>query len=209
MNKDALLKCIAETGYNVGFGGRKHWATYDIVDKVPGFIGFFSTAMGVFALVYDSLSAKDISAALVVLGVIGLYISFYDSKKGDYEKAAKSITRNYNSLRDLYRTVQNSHDESKNEEHYNQLMTIENEYYSNSISKQILFSDWYTHYKFFWQYQIDWVEEQKKFTFCRDKIPLTGWLALILAIGICICYLLGSIDTIHSCYNLLTSTVEK
>ena len=94
MKKDALLKCIAETGYNVGFGGRKHWATYDIVDKVPGLIGFFSTAMGVFALVYDSLSAKDISAALVVLGVIGLYISFYDSKKSDYEKAAKSITRN-------------------------------------------------------------------------------------------------------------------
>ncbi len=205
MKKDALLKCIAETGYNVGFGGRKHWATYDIVDKVPGLIGFFSTAMGVFALVYDSLSAKDISAALVVLGVIGLYISFYDSKKSDYEKAAKSITRNFNSLRDLYRTVQNSQDDSKNEEHYNQLMEIENEYYSNSISKQILFSDWYAHYKFFWQYQIDWVEEQKKFSLWRDKIPLTGWVALALLLGMLVCYSLGKIDIIQSCYALFTS----
>lgn len=205
MKKDALLKCIAETGYNVGFGGRKHWATYDIVDKVPGFIGFFSTAMGVFALVYDSLSAKDISAALVVLGVIGLYISFYDSKKSDYEKSAKSITRNFNSLRDLYRTVQNSQDELNNEEHYNQLMEIENEYYSNSISKQILFSDWYAHYKFFWQYQIDWVEEQKKFSFWRDKIPLTGWVALALLLGMLVCYSLGKIDIIQSCYALSTS----
>ncbi len=43
MSQVALLKNIAETGYNVGFGGRKHWATYDIVEKVPGFIGFLGT----------------------------------------------------------------------------------------------------------------------------------------------------------------------
>jgi hypothetical protein len=50
---------------------------------------------------------------------------------------------------------------------------IENEYYANSISKQIFASDWYAHYKFFWQHQIDWIDEQLKFKFFKDKIPLS------------------------------------
>ena len=35
MDKNTLLKMIAETGYNVGFGAKKHFATYDIVEKAP------------------------------------------------------------------------------------------------------------------------------------------------------------------------------
>lgn len=34
MRRDDLLKHIADTGYNVGFGAKKHFATYDITDKV-------------------------------------------------------------------------------------------------------------------------------------------------------------------------------
>lgn len=81
MKKDQLLKSIAETAYNVGFGGRKHWATYDIVDKVPGLIGFLSTAFGIFALIYDKLSEKSLSAAFIVFGLIALYITFYEPNK--------------------------------------------------------------------------------------------------------------------------------
>ena len=209
MNKAALLKCIAETGYNVGFGGRKHWATYDIVDKVPGLIAFFSTAMGIFALVNDSLSAKNISAALTVLGVIGIYISVYDSKKGAYEETAAAITKMFNALRDLYRKVEHNQDESKNTEFHNQLKDIESDYYSKSMSKQILFSDWYAHYKFFWQYQIDWVAEQKKFTFWRDKIPLTGWIAICAIIGMLCWQLLETMDAIKLCYETLTSKANS
>lgn len=72
MTKDQLLKSIADTGYNVGFGGRKHWATYDIVDKIPGFIGFVSTAFGIFSLIYDNLSEKHLSAAFIVFGLVAL-----------------------------------------------------------------------------------------------------------------------------------------
>ncbi len=46
---------------------------------------------------------------------------------------------------------------------------LEHRYYAVGLSKQILFSDWYAHYKFFWQHQIEWVDEQKKFNFFRDK----------------------------------------
>ncbi len=171
MNKDLLLKSIADTGYNVGFGGRKHWATYDIVDKIPGLISFISMAFGIFALIHDELSTKQLSAALLVLGLVGLYKSFYEHKKSEYEKSATKLTTLYNSLRDLYREVQSSTEPLESQ--IEQLKKIESEYYQSCISKQILLSDWYAHYKFFWQYQIDWVNEQKKFKLFRDKIPLS------------------------------------
>lgn len=172
MKKDELLKHIAVTGYNVGFGAKKHFATYDIVNKTPGLISFFSLAFGIYGLVLDSLSIKFLSASFVILGIMGLYISFYDSKKGDYENSGKELTKLFNQLSKLYSNVKNADDNSLGQ-YEQELCNIENQYYENCKSNQILFSDWYAHYKFFWQHQIDWVNEQKNFTFLRDKVPLT------------------------------------
>jgi uncharacterized membrane protein (DUF106 family) len=182
MDKNNLLRSIAESGYNVGFGAKKHFATYDIVDKAPGAIGFISTTFGVYALIYEQLSTKFLSASLVILGIIGLYISFYDSKKSDYEKVGRSLTKLFNQLRNLYRNTQGA-DPSMLPQLEQELRDIEEQYQLNSNSKQILFSDWYAHYKFFWQHQIDWVDEQKHFKLFRDKIPLTFSITVS---GICI-----------------------
>ena len=179
MDKKSLLKSIAESGYNVGFGAKKHFATYDIVDKTPGFIGFISTAFGIYALIYEQLSTKFLSASLVVLGFIGIYISLYDSNKGDYDKAGVTLTQLFNQLRNLYRSTQSAND-SLLPQLEQELRNIEDQYYANSKSKQILFSDWYAHYKFFWQHQIDWVDEQKHFKLFRDKIPLTLSITVLL-----------------------------
>ena len=188
MKKDHLLKSIADIAYNVGFGGRKHWATYDIVDKIPGLIGFLSTAFGIFSLIYEKLSEKHLSAAFIVFGLIALYITFYEPNKTKYSEAANRLTTLFNALRDLYRSVQ-SHVGDDVDSFTDQLHAIEKEYYETAISKQILFSDWYAHYKFFWQYQIDWVDEQKKFKLFGDKLPLSFmlWMALLLIItGTCL-----------------------
>lgn len=202
MSQASLLKNIAETGYNVGFGGRKHWATYDIVEKVPGFIGFLGTAVGIFALVYDSLSAKNISATMAMIGIIGIYISVYDSKKAEYEKSAIELTKIYNGLRDLYRKVQSLPADADFTACQVELSGLEGRYYSAAISKQILFSDWYAHYKFFWQYQIDWVNEQKQFSLVRDKVPLTAWLAVAAALLFGGAYLVARIETIKICLGI-------
>lgn len=182
MKKDQLLKSIAETAYNVGFGGRKHWATYDIVDKVPGLIGFLSTAFGIFALIYDKLSEKSLSAAFIVFGLIALYITFYEPNKSKYAESANKLTTLFNALRDLYRTVQ-SHPDDDVDLYIDRLHLIERDYYDTCISKQILFSDWYAHYKFFWQYQIDWLDEQKNFKLFRDKLPLSFMFWVVVLLG--------------------------
>lgn len=179
MKKELLLKSIAETGYNVGFGAKKHWATYDIVDKVPGLIAFGSMAYGIFALVIEGMSTKSVSAALLVFGLISLYVSFFDQKKEDYKISGENLTQLYNNLRDLYREVQAV--DAPDQQHHSRLAQIESDYYQSCISKQILLSDWYAHYKFFWQHQIEWVNEQKNFKLFRDKIPLSGmiWFAIL------------------------------
>jgi hypothetical protein len=47
-----------------------------------------------------------------------------------------------------------------------------------------------THYKFFWQHQIEWIDEQKQFTFWRDKVPLSlsltlaGVVAALIIVGL-------------------------
>jgi hypothetical protein len=185
MKKSDLLKSIAEKGYDVGFGAKKHFATYDIIDKAPGLISFSSMAFGILALAFKGLSTELISAIFIILGVVGLYISLYDHNKSSYEQAGIALTKLYNELKALYLKAKNIDEESDFSELEKKLADIENRFYSECISKQILFSNWYAHYKFYWELQIEWVNEQLKFSFFRDKIPLSLWLIiLVIVIGL-------------------------
>jgi hypothetical protein len=176
MDKAGLLRTIAETGYNVGFGAKKTFATFDIVEKGPGWIGFISLAVGVYALYVDALAAKFPSATLVVAGIGALYISFYRS--GEYEKAGNEQIRLFHRLRDLYRAVESGADVTASRA---KLAQIEGEFYAVTISKQIFLSDWYAHYKFFAQSQIGWMDEQLHFQWWKDKIPLSAKVAIVAA----------------------------
>lgn len=172
MSKDDLLRQIADTAYNIGFGAKKHFATYDIVGKLPRLIGFISMGVGVFALFIDILATKHMSAIFIVLGISGLLINLYDDGKQTYEQKGVFLTELFNELKSLYFSVKSS-GKSEFTEETKKLSEIESKYYTNCISKQILLSDWYAHYKFFWQHQIDWIDEQKHFKFWRDKVPLS------------------------------------
>ena len=186
MEKNYLLKLIAEKAYDVGFGAKKHFATYDIVEKAPGWISFISTAVGILGLVIDSLSTKLVSAIFLIVGIMTFYFNTYDSKKGDYEKVGGKLTSLFSQLKTLYFDVKGDNSSSDFQFYKDRLSDIENEFYQNSISKQILFSNWYAHYKFFWEMQIDWITEQRKFSLFRDKIPLSFtvfFTLVIIALG--------------------------
>lgn len=167
MDKAGLLRSIAATGYNVGFGAKKHFATYDIVEKAPGWIGFTSTAVAILAFVYEPLSAKLPSAILAILGYCTVYINPYRSKT--YDAEGRKLLKIFADLRDLYHEVQGG---APIEPSRARLKDLEAQFYEAGLSKQILFSDWLTHYKFFEQQQIDWIEEQLHFTW-KDKVPMS------------------------------------
>lgn len=186
MNKSDLLKSIADKGYDVGFGAKKHFATYDIVEKTPGLISFTAMAFGIFALVVDGLSTELTSAIFIILGVVGLYINFYNHQKQDYASAGTELTKLYNDLKAFYLRVKALDDSADCISYQEEFSELEQRLYDNCINKQILFSNWYAHYKFFWEYQIEWVDEQKNFTFWRDKIPLSLMVGVVVAIIIAV-----------------------
>ena len=129
-------------------------------------------AFGIYALAFEALSVKFLSASFIILGIIGLYISFYDSKKDEYENAGIELTQLFNKLHRIYRQSKNA-DQETLAQYEQELSEIETSYYDKATSKQIMFSDWYAHHKFFWQQQIEWIDEQKHFKFLRDKVPLS------------------------------------
>ena len=190
MIKEDLLKQIAESAYNIGFGAKKSFATFDIVDKIPGILNFCALAIGILALVIDELNIKIVSASLIIFGVIGIYISKYDDKKDEYATSGSKITELFNELKSLYHLVKAKSDDTNFDEDISKMKEIEDKFYSITIPKQILFSDWYAHYKFFWQWatHIKWLESELKLTFWENKIPLS----FLVFIGVVLLIFIGS-----------------
>lgn len=188
MNKELLLKEIAESGYNIGYAAKKHLATYDIVEKAPGWISVLSFAFGVLALVIPRLNNNILAAFLLVVAYAVFYFNSYQDVRQEYSKVGSRLTGIFTTLRSLLYEAK-SRDESASfddvEARYRELLA---ESQSIGISKQIFLSDWYAHYKFFWQAERSWLEEYRPFTFWRDKIPLSatlfgGLLAFAIFLG--------------------------
>lgn len=183
MNKDLLLRSLAENGYNVSFGARKNFATYDIVEKMPGFISLIGLMIGVIQIYAEDFKYNDlISVLLILASIIGLTISIYNSDKERYRERGEELIQLHNQLRDLYYEVKSSNKQDFQDEK-NRMDQIMNAFYSNNIPKQISFSDWYAHYKFFYQTQHEWIDEQKHFTW-RDKYPVSFRFVILSLIAI-------------------------
>lgn len=182
MNKQELLKYIAIAGYDVGFGAKKHFATFDIIEKGPGWLGFVSLVGGIYGLFVPFWSLTHISAVFVIFGVISLYIGMYGAEKQRYEESGKRLTQGFHDLHALYRTVKSMPDDMDMSPQAQQAQKIRTDALVCCISKQIFLSDWYAHFKFFWQTQIDWIDEERPFRLFRDKIPFSAYLVIVLLV---------------------------
>lgn len=182
MNKHELLKYIAIAGYDVGFGAKKHFATFDIIEKGPGWLGFVSLVGGIYGLFVPFWTLTHVSAVFVVFGVVSLYIGMYGAEKQRYEDCGKKLTQGFHDLHALYGTVKSMPDDADMSSQVQQAQKIRADVLACCISKQIFLSDWYAHFKFFWQAQIDWIDEVRPFHFFRDKIPLSAHLVVGLLV---------------------------
>ncbi|PMC35742.1 hypothetical protein CJ195_18360 [Bacillus sp. UMB0899] len=181
MNKELLLRQLAENGYNVYYGAKKHFATYDIVEKAPGRIAIITLLIGILSLYEPNfLYNKEVSVALIFASVIALTISLYNGEKETYKDIGTQLTQLHNELRTIYYRVQGSNQEQFHQE-VEEMNQILNRYYDLSISKQIFLSDWYAHYKLFFQSQYEWLDEQKNFTW-RDKVPMSFRIVVVFVL---------------------------
>ncbi|WP_313638109.1 SLATT domain-containing protein [Paenibacillus sp.] len=185
MDKDRLLYALAENGYNIVFGARKHFATYDIIEKIPGMFAFFGLIIGVWQIYYPGFKYNmEVSLALIFLSIIALYIDPYKSSKEDYKDRGDKLIQLHNQLRELYYSVKSKSANDSFIQEVTEMNQILTQYNTGNIANQILFSDWYAHYKLFAKSQYDWIDEQKHFKF-RDKFPLSfRFFIVIVIIGI-------------------------
>lgn len=180
MDKDKFLTTLAEHGYNVQFGARKHFATYDIIEKIPGRIAFLTLCIGIWQIYKPDFNFnKEVSLLIIFASIAALLINQYTNQKDDYRKTANRLIEIHNALKEMYYKIQSSSTPTVDQIHQDKLQELLREYYRISISKQIFFSDWYAHYKFFYQCQYEWINEQKNFTW-KDKIPLSARLVVAL-----------------------------
>ncbi|NYH24231.1 SLATT domain-containing protein [Paraburkholderia bryophila] len=184
MKKNDLLRLLAESGYNIGFGAKLHFSTLDIVEKAPGWINVIAFIIGVYALIFPALAAAGISATLVIASALTLYVTFYNSDKQKYDDAGVSLTRSYNQLRDLYAEVKAQSVDADVTVFAERRMEIVDAAAGASVSKQIFLAHWHAHVKFFWQHQIGWIDDELNFSLFRDKVPFGAWVTLVILLAL-------------------------
>lgn len=193
MDKNNLKKYIAKTAYNVGFGAKKNFASYDIVRNLNEYISILSMIIAVLALVFEFFNEKSISAILLIFGIIGLYINKFDKEVDDYEKYGNLNLQLYNKLHLLYNQVESS-DEVLRENIIDNVKLIEEEFYKNNKAKQVYLSDWLAHFKFFGQFQSEWIIKELNLKFWKDKIPNSLKIILIIIALIAFVYFISNFN---------------
>ena len=184
MNRDQLLKELAVTGYNVLYAAKKHFATYDIVEKVPGWITIATLGIGIFALVVPGLTNEKLAAAVLIVGIASIYFNQFQLQSDKYAKAGGELIQQFNELRSIYNHAQSRSPEisvDDLEAQYNVVLAKSEQVW---LHKHIFLSDWYAHYKIFWQAQIGWLDQQLHFRFWRDKVPLTLSITLAFTLAV-------------------------
>lgn len=183
MNKEDLLKEIAKKAYNIGFGAKMSFASFELlnlISKVPILLSFVSIVIGILSGVFSELKAELLSALLLIFGVLGLLLGCCTSNKNVYEENGKELTKLFNILELLYFSTKEEKGELESKiEEFNR---IAQEYPKVSISEQVFLSHGIAHYKFFWEHQIDWIDDELKFKLFRDKIPFSINCLLIIII---------------------------
>lgn len=187
MEKRTLLKKIAETGYNIGFGGKKHFVTYDLYRIFPRLIGSVTIMIGIIQLTdlykdfINPYVGDLLSALLIVVGVFGLVIDFSSENKERYEEAGKVLLRLFNELRNMYHEVESLPDNSNLNSYNEEIKKITDEASLTAISRQAIGTHIITHFGFFQVMQSNWVVKELGLT-RRDKFPFFHWESIFLLI---------------------------
>jgi hypothetical protein len=183
-----MLRLLAENGYNISYGARKHFATYDIVEKFPSRISLIGLVIGVSQIYFSEFQFNNlISLILIIVSIFGFAISMYNGDKEKYRERGEELVRIHNNLKNLYYQVKSSGKTDFEDEKVQMEQIMQNSNTQN-LSKQIAFSDWYAHFKLFGQTQYGWMDEQLHFTW-KEKIPFSLQLLLIIGVIILIVFI--------------------
>lgn len=181
MKKETMLNKIAQKGYDVSYSANLNFATYDILAKFPSIVSFSSIAIGILGLVVPAFQLTGVSVCILIIGILSLYVENFTNNKEDYAKRGETHTRLLYRLKNLYYKVKDSENDNNDyiddEKEYR---AIETEFNSSTCAKQILFANWFAHYKLFMEKDYNWMDEQLHFSCWKDKIPGTAKIVLFI-----------------------------
>lgn len=189
--KESLLRSIAETGYDIGIGAKRHLKSFDILRIAPLTISIIVIIIGVFQMteVYKYFSKLHsayfdvLSALLIVIGILGLVADLCSDKKEQYMESGTELITLLTELRSMYNKVKGINGQEINcVEYYSALNEIQKKAKKVSIAQQIVFSGLFAHLGFFGgEVQIGWMDEQLHFRF-KDKFPVSFFSTMIVIV---------------------------
>ena len=194
MDKVGLQSLVLRLAYNTGFGANKHFSTYFILTKTPGWIGLITALIGLIQLAgYSTGYEKPISITLLFLGMVIWSIAAQYQDRDEYNVIGKQLNGLFHQLMEIYLKSNTATDDELQKLH-SEVNTINQTLQDISITKQVLFSDLLAHYSFFYKADIRWLDEARVFEFWKDKVPanvkLTGVIfILVVLVFFCLKYL--------------------
>lgn len=187
MNRDALLKSLANEGYNIGFGAQKHFISYHYYSQLPRILSLATIFVGIFQLtsVYKNISLNKqevISSLVIFIGVVALLLDAGSKDKNKYDEVGKRLIGYFNELHAMYNSVKTSKDTDDLSSYISRIGEIEKEFQAVSLSDQVSLTHIYTNLVFFFAGpQIEWLDEQLHFKI-KDKFPFFHPEAFLLYI---------------------------
>lgn len=202
IERESLKRCSAELGYRIGFGTKRHFATYDIVEKAPAYFGVFSFACGILFLIYKNDGiATVIGASTSIIGFALFYLNTYLNDKDKYAETGRQLNILYGKVRDIYEKSKCCEDSDLSGLNTD-LLLLDNEFQSKAIYRQVFLSNEFAHFKLFGESQSSWFVDELKLKFWKDKIPAI-WriyaLVMVALVVVCIAINDGLIIKIIEC----------
>lgn len=203
--KQDLLKKVAQKGYDISYAANLNFATYDIVNKLPEWIAFFSIVAGILGLGWSEFTAKPISIAVLIFSIVSIYIERFTPNINEYKNRGKNNTQMAYQLKNLYMKVKSieiekDEDLQKIEEVYEK---IEIEFNKGSEPNQIVFAGWFAHYKLFCEKDVDWLDEQLHFELWKDKIPQSAKCCIIMVCLAVVIYYCCAVPLLNDFFKLI------
>lgn len=182
MNKNSLLKLIAQKGYVISYAANLNFATYDIVTSLPRRVSYISLAVSIIGLVFSGINSHWITVPILLVSIACIYTDKYTKNIEAYAERGKNNTQQWNELKNLYFKVKDTVNETDFHNIIERYKSIESSFNSSAEYDQILFANWYAHYKLFVEKDYHWMDEQIHFGWWKDKVPGSFKFFIIISI---------------------------
>lgn len=176
--KAALLKSIAQSGYNIGFGAKKHFITFDLYRILPKFTSFFTLGIGVLQLtdwykkICGAESQELFSVFLIIIGLLAFTVDLVGKGHERYKLSGEELISKFNRLRNMYNQVKALPVSQSTDLQifWTELHTIEADARMVSIAEQAICTHIATNVLFFNSMQVDWLVKELNLGI-KDKFP--------------------------------------